>query len=77
MTQPRWRRLQCGVRSCGLAAALLMAATVALTPATDADDWQPITPEELKMTAEPKAPGAAAINLYRQVDRDRFQPRGA
>jgi transglutaminase-like putative cysteine protease len=34
------------------------------------DDWQPINPEELKMTAEPKAPGASAIILYRQVDRD-------
>lgn len=28
----------------------------------------PITPEELKMTAEPLAPGAPAIVLYRQVD---------
>lgn len=34
------------------------------------DDWQPITPEELKMTSEPNAPGAPAIYLYRQVDRD-------
>lgn len=32
--------------------------------------WQPISPEELKMTSEPKAPGASAIFLYRQVDRD-------
>ena len=29
----------------------------------------PITPEELRMTAEPLAPGAPAIILYRQVDR--------
>jgi hypothetical protein len=35
-----------------------------------AEDWQPISPEELKMTSEPKAPGAPAILLYRQVDRD-------
>jgi len=34
------------------------------------DDWQPISPDELKMTSEPKAPGAPAIYLYRQVDRD-------
>ena len=34
------------------------------------DDWLPLTPDELKMTAEPKAPGAQAIYLYRQVDRD-------
>ena len=34
------------------------------------DEWQPIDPAELKMTSEPKAPGAPAIFLYRQVDRD-------
>jgi len=34
------------------------------------DEWLPISPEELKMTSEPKAPGAPAIILYRQVDRD-------
>jgi len=32
--------------------------------------FQPISPEELKMTSEPLAPGAPAIILYRQVDRD-------
>ena len=34
------------------------------------DDWRPVTPDELKMTSEPLAPGAPAIYLYRQVDRD-------
>jgi hypothetical protein len=34
-----------------------------------ADDWLPIDPAELKMTSEPKAPGAPAIYLYRQIDR--------
>lgn len=34
------------------------------------DEWLPIDPAELKMTSEPKAPGAPAIILYRQVDRD-------
>lgn len=33
------------------------------------DEWQPIDPADLKMTSEPKAPGAPAIFLYRQVDR--------
>jgi len=33
------------------------------------DEWQPIDPADLKMTLEPKAPGAPAIYLYRQVDR--------
>jgi hypothetical protein len=35
-----------------------------------ADDWLPVSPEELKMSSEPQAPGAPAILLYRQVDRD-------
>src|ERR1700722_19123162 len=47
--------------------AILLSATL---PVANADDWLPISPEELKMTSEPKAPGAPAINLYRQVDRD-------
>jgi len=32
--------------------------------------FQPVVPEELKMTSEPLAPGAPAIILYRQEDRD-------
>ena len=32
--------------------------------------WAPIDPKELAMKSEPLAPGAAAIILYRQVDRD-------
>ena len=35
-----------------------------------ADDWQPISQDELKMTSLPEAPGAPAVVLYRQVDRD-------
>jgi hypothetical protein len=35
-----------------------------------ADDWVAINPAELSITSEPKAPGAPAIYLYRQVDRD-------
>jgi uncharacterized protein DUF3857 len=34
------------------------------------DGFPPISPEELKMTSEPLAPGVPAIILYRQVDRD-------
>ena len=34
-----------------------------------ADEWQPISPEELKMTSLPEAPGAPAVILYREVDR--------
>jgi hypothetical protein len=36
---------------------------------TQGDEWLSIDPAELKMTSEPKAPGAPAIYLYRQVDR--------
>jgi hypothetical protein len=32
--------------------------------------FQPVSSDELKMTSEPLAPGAPAIILYRQVDRD-------
>jgi hypothetical protein len=35
-----------------------------------AQGFPPLSPEDLKMTNEPKAPGAAAIILYREVDRD-------
>ena len=38
-------------------------------PTSSGDEWQPIDPADLKMTTEPKAPGAPAIYLYRQVDR--------
>ena len=38
--------------------------------------FQPVNPEELKMTIEPQAPGAPAIILFREVDRDdnRYTP---
>lgn len=41
------------------------------SPAVKAGDvFQPVAPDELKMTSEPGAPGAPAIILFRQVDRD-------
>ncbi len=49
--------------------ALLSAITCRPTAAR-AQAFQPPTPEELKMTSEPLAPGAPAIILYRQVERD-------
>src|ERR1700730_727854 len=52
-------------------ALLLGAAFVHRTPPVAAgDEWQPISPEELKMTSVTEAPGAPAGDLYRQVDRD-------
>jgi hypothetical protein len=38
--------------------------------ATASVGFQQVSPDELKMTSEPLAPGAPAILLYRQVDRD-------
>ena len=51
-------------------AALLFLLSVLFTTPTLATDWLPVNPDELKMTTEPLAPGAPAIILYRQVDRD-------
>jgi hypothetical protein len=34
--------------------------------------FQPVSPAELTMTSEPQAPGAPAIILYREVDRDDY-----
>jgi len=48
--------------------ALLAAAAAPV--AARAEDWPPVSPEELKMTSELLAPGAPAIILDRQVDRD-------
>jgi len=48
-----------------LAVAMLFCARI-----SKGDEWLLVTPEELKMISEPKAPGAPAIILYRQVDRD-------
>lgn len=39
-----------------------------------AAEWLPVSPEELQMTREPQAPGAAAVLLYSQVDRDDNDP---
>ena len=55
------------------AAGLLLLTSATIAPVL-ADDWQPVAPEDLAMTAEPRAPGAAAIYLYRQVDRDDNEP---
>ena len=54
-----------------LAIALLILVALRFSPSVSAgDEWQPISPEELKMTSVPEAPGAPAVILYRQVDRD-------
>jgi len=49
---------------------ILIVALFCTTTARAGIGFQAISPEELKMTSEPKAPGAPAIILYRQLDRD-------
>jgi hypothetical protein len=53
-------------------ALFLVLAAAELFPSTASAGigFQPVSPDELKMTSEPLAPGAPAIILYRQVDRD-------
>jgi hypothetical protein len=48
----------------------LLAFVFALTTAASAVSFQPVSPDELKMSSEPKAPGAPAIILFREVNRD-------
>jgi hypothetical protein len=49
---------------------LMAGAAAQRTPPVSGDDWLPISPEEFKMNSVPEAPGAPAVYLYRQVDRD-------
>jgi hypothetical protein len=48
---------------------LLLVLTIFSTPLWPIS-FQPVSPDELKMTSEPKAPGAPAVILFREVDRD-------
>ncbi|MGA9353891.1 MAG: DUF3857 domain-containing protein [Terriglobales bacterium] len=53
-----------------LATASLLIVSVVLPSASWAIDFQPPSPDEMRMTSEPKAPGATAVILFREVDRD-------
>lgn len=55
------------VRPVFLSLAVLL---LACSSSVAGDDWLPVSPDELRMTSEPKAPGAPAIYLFRQVNRD-------
>jgi len=58
-------------RLSAIAAVLFVGLTVwRVGPSSAADEWMPISPDDLKMTSVPEAPGSPAIYLYRQVDRD-------
>jgi hypothetical protein len=56
--------------ACCVLSLVLAAARYSPVSVRAANTFQPVSPEELKMTNEPLAPGAAAVILYRQVDRD-------
>src|SRR5260370_38878474 len=49
---------------------LIVLVTAAWRTPTVSAGFEPVSPEELQMTKESQAPGAAAIILFRQVDRD-------
>jgi hypothetical protein len=53
-----------------LASWLLAAAHVVCADEFGSDGWRKLPPEELAMKSEPLAPGAAAVYLYTQIDRD-------
>jgi len=53
-----------------MAGLFLLGATVYRVGSSSAEEWMPISPDELKTTSDAAAPGAPAIILYRQVDRD-------
>lgn len=50
--------------------AVISVVTFAFHQRCAAQGFPPISPSELKMTAEPLAPGAPAVILYREVNRD-------
>jgi hypothetical protein len=53
----------------GFAPLLLLLFATGVAVSARAEGFQPVNPDELKMTSEPQAPGAPAVILYRQVDR--------
>jgi len=53
-----------------LAVAFIFLSGIAVPSTLWSIDFQPVSADELKMTSEPKAPGAPAIILFREVDRD-------
>jgi hypothetical protein len=61
------------MRRIGIVTLLAVLGFLGETSARSAE-WLPVTADELQLTSEPKAPGAGAIYLYRQVDRDDTGP---
>src|SRR5277367_5041314 len=59
------------MRTCvsGLLSVIVLS-TLSLTPALQAQKFQEPTHEELQMTSDPKAPGASAVYLNREIRND-------
>jgi len=53
---------------------LIVVVSCAAASGVRAADWLPVPAAELQMTREPQAPGAPAVLLYNQVDRDDNDP---
>jgi Domain of Unknown Function with PDB structure (DUF3857) len=60
--------------ACGTVFLVLTAARYSPAAVPAGEGFQPISSEELKMTSEPLAPGAPAVILYRQVERNDNSP---
>src|SRR5580658_7095520 len=67
---PIYRSLRFSASASSIFLFILISAIYHPMPAHASQGFQPVSPDELKMTSEPLAPGAPAIILYRQVDRD-------
>ena len=67
---PAWKNAIPSLFKCLMALLLSLILEAAIPDAWAGPGFQPVSSDELKMTSEPQAPGAAAILLYRQVDRD-------
>lgn len=72
-----WCRCSLSARLIIISISLLEVSCLFLaTPAAAVTGFKPVNPDELKVISEPKAPGAPAIILFREVDRNdnRFTP---
>jgi hypothetical protein len=67
---PMRRHLQTSFLWVWFAGLGLAATSIAPAAEFDVEGWRVVTPEELAMKSEPRAPGAAAVYLYTQIDRD-------
>ena len=68
MSTGRWF-VSAGIVAFTLLVLVVLGSTISLA----GDDFPPVSAEELKMTTVAEAPGASAVILYRQVDRDDSQ----